>query len=142
MGFSDSWKRARQNQAHFLANKCVQLTKTVTPKTAHVVRVQFDILRWFCGRIHPDVYGDKPTPTPNNTTVNVGVSISPERLSEIRGKLDQTRTALQERAAAKATATNGSKPEGKTLCQVFTDERNQSTEDGLTNGAPSLRDRK
>jgi hypothetical protein len=127
-GFADQWKKARQSQAHFLANKCLQLAKTVDPKTAHVARVQFDIYRWFAARIHPDVYGEKPNPQPNNTTVNVGVSISPERLTEIRSKLDQTRVALQAKEATKNITGDN--------------ERYLTTPGGLTNGASSLRDRK
>jgi hypothetical protein len=95
-GFAEGWRKAREAQAHYLANKCLDLAKSITPKTAHVARVQFDIYRWFAGRMHPNVFGDKPIPTPQ-TTVNVGIAISPERLTEIRSKLDATRSALAER---------------------------------------------
>jgi len=44
-------------------------------------------------KFHPDAYGDKPATMPN-TTVNVGIAISPERLQDIRNKLDITRSAL------------------------------------------------
>jgi hypothetical protein len=91
--FSEGWKAARKNQADFLAQKCADLAKNATPQTAHLARVQFDIYRWLAAKFSPDTYGDKPaTPTP--TTVNVGISISPERLNEIRAKLDHTRQSL------------------------------------------------
>lgn len=115
--FAEGWRKARQAQAHFLANKCLELAKTAEPKTAHVVRVQFDVYRWFASKLHPNAYGDKPPASPS-TTVNVGVSISPERLTEIRSKLDQTRTVFQRK------------------------ERHQSPPDGITTSVPSLRDKK
>ena len=89
--FSEGWKQASQKRADFLAEKCADLAKNATPQTAHLVRVQFDIYRWMAAKLHPDAYSDKPSPTPQSTTVNVGVAISAERLSEIRAKLDQTR---------------------------------------------------
>ena len=88
--FSEGWKPARKNHADFLVKKCADLAKTATPQTAHLARVQFDIYRWLASKFHPDAYGDKPQQRPP-TNVNLGVSISPERLNEIRSKLDQTR---------------------------------------------------
>lgn len=92
--FSEGLKAARKNQADFLVQKCADLAKNATPQTAHLARVQFDIYRWLAAKLHPDAYGDKPAAQQQQTTVNVGVSISPERLQEIRNKLDITRTAL------------------------------------------------
>jgi hypothetical protein len=91
--FAEAWKQARQNQADFLAQKCLDLAKCATPKTAHVIRVQFDILRWLVSKFHPAAYAEKPATAPIQT-VNVGVAISPERLNEIRAKLDHTRLHL------------------------------------------------
>jgi hypothetical protein len=91
--FKAMWNDARIKQTHFLAHKCIELAKTAEPKTAHVVRVKFDIYRWFCAKFNPEIFAEKPASAPVQT-VNVGVSISPERLSEIRTKLDQSRAAL------------------------------------------------
>jgi hypothetical protein len=91
--FSEGLKAARKNQADFLIQKCADLAKNVTPQTAHAVRVQFDIYRWLASKFHPEVYGDKLATTPN-TTVNVGIAISPERLRDLRNKLDISRSAL------------------------------------------------
>jgi len=124
--FAEGWKHARQNQAHFLANQCLEMAKTADPKTAHVVRVKFDILRWFASKLHPNAYGDKPPAQQQTTNVQIGLSLSPERLTEIRSKLDQTRTALQQ------------KPKDTEKHR----ERHLSTSSGLTNDAPSLCDRK
>jgi Bacteriophage Sf6, terminase small subunit-like len=94
-GFGDQWRVASHNRAQFLAERCAELAKTVTPKTAHVVRVQFDIYRWFAAKLHPEAYGEKLLPQQQSTTVNVGIAISPERLAELRAKLAETRNALQ-----------------------------------------------
>ena len=91
--FSEGWKQARQKRAHFLTEKCFDLAHNVTPKTAHVARVQFDIYRWLAAKLHPAAYGDKPALAPT-TTVNVGVALSAERLGELRAKLDHTRLQL------------------------------------------------
>ena len=99
--FSEGLKQARKNQADFLVQKCADLAKNATPQTAHLARVQFDIYRWLAGKFHPEAYGDKPAAAPN-TTVNVGIAISPERLQEIRNKLDITRSALLKPHSANA----------------------------------------
>jgi hypothetical protein len=92
-GFGDRWRQARAAQGEFLAQMALGLQKSVTPQTAHVVRVRFDILRWLAAKFNPSVYAEKP-PTAPVQTVNVGVAISQERLAEIRSKLDQTRAAF------------------------------------------------
>jgi hypothetical protein len=94
-GFGDQWKVASQNRARFLAERCAELAKEATPKTAHLVRVKFDVYRWFAARLYPEAYGEKLLPQQQSTTVNVGISVTPERLSELRAKLDQSRTAFQ-----------------------------------------------
>jgi Bacteriophage Sf6, terminase small subunit-like len=99
--FSEGWKNARKNQADFLVQKCADLAKNATPQTAHLARVQFDIYRWMAAKFHPDVYGDKP-PATTSTTLNVGIAISPERLADIRNKLDITRSALLKPHSANA----------------------------------------
>jgi hypothetical protein len=93
-GFAERWREARKAQAHFLVQKCLDLQKSVNAQNAHQVRVKFDILRWVAAKFHPSVYAEKP-PTAPVQTVNVGVAITPERLAEIRSKLDQTRTAFR-----------------------------------------------
>jgi hypothetical protein len=106
-GFADRWREARKALAHFLVGMALDLQKSCDAKNAHVVRVRFDILKWTAARLNPSAYADKPLPAQQTTTVNVGVSISPERLSEIRAKLDQTRSALalEKKTPNGATAT-------------------------------------
>ena len=99
--FAEGLKAARKNQADFLVQKSLDLAKNATPQTAHLVRVKFDIYRWLAGKFHPDAYGDKLTTTPN-TTVNVGIAISPERLADLRNKLDIARSALLKPHSANA----------------------------------------
>jgi hypothetical protein len=91
--FAEGLKAARKNQADFLVQKSLDLAKNATPQTAHLVRVKFDIYRWLASKFNPEVYGDKLTTTPN-TTVNVAVAVSPERLQDLRNKLDITRSAF------------------------------------------------
>jgi hypothetical protein len=91
--FNDQWKVAQQKRADFLAERCADLALNADPKTAHVVRVKFDVYRWLCSRFHPSVYGDKPE-VQQSTVVNVGVSVAPERLNDLRLKLDSTRSAF------------------------------------------------
>ena len=92
-GFGDRWRQARAAQGEFLAQMALGLQKSVTPQTAHVVRVRFDILRWLAAKFNPSVYAEKPPIAPVQT-VNVGVAISSERLADLRAKLIPTRTAL------------------------------------------------
>jgi hypothetical protein len=92
--FADMWREARIRQTHFLAHQCIKLYSEVCPKTAHVVRVKFDILKWFCAKFNPETFGDRPPQQGPVQTVNIGVSISPDRLSELRSKLDNTRSVL------------------------------------------------
>ena len=100
--FSEGLKEARKNQADFLVQKCADLAKNATPQTAHVVRVKFDIYRFLASKFHPEAYGDKSQQPSQSTTVNVGIAISPERLNDLRNKLDITRSALLKPHSANA----------------------------------------
>ena len=107
-GFAERWRETRKAQAHFLVQKCLDLQKSVNAQNAHQVRVKFDILRWVAAKFHPAVYAEKP-PTAPVQTVNVGVAISPERLADLRSRLEATRAAY----ALKAPPQNGVTAEGK-----------------------------
>ena len=96
--FSEAWRNATKAQAHFLVQRSIDLYNQVQPENAHAIRVKFDILKWLSAKFHPDSYGDKPAQLPTNTVVNVGISISPERLTEIRTNLVHTRKSLQPRS--------------------------------------------
>jgi hypothetical protein len=91
-GFAEKWKHAGELRAHFLAEKCLDIQHNANPKNAHSQRVKFDVLKWMCAKLNPIAYGDKPAQTAVN--VAVGFNVSPERLQEIRGKLDMTRNTL------------------------------------------------
>ena len=92
--FNAMWSQARIKQTHFFAQKCVDLYNSAEPKTAHVVRIKFDILKWLCAKFNPEIFAEKPAAAPVQT-VNVGIAIDPQRLSELRTKLDHSRTALK-----------------------------------------------
>ena len=100
--FNEGLKAARKNQADFLVQKSLDLAKNATPQTAHLVRVKFDIYRWMAGKFNPEVYGDKSQQPSQSTTVNVGIAISPERLADLRNKLDITRSAFLKAHSANA----------------------------------------
>lgn len=93
--FSEMWRKAREDQAEHLAQKCLDLAAQADSKNAHACRVKFDVYKWVASRFSPAIYGDRPTaPT---TNIAIGVSVSAERLNEIRSKLDITRSLLSER---------------------------------------------
>jgi len=96
-GFAEGLKQAHQNQADFLANKCLDLVKNVDAKNAHAARIKFDVYRWFAAKFHPAAYAEKPASAPVQT-VNVGLAISPERLRELRSKLHDSRLAVSTRS--------------------------------------------
>jgi len=93
-GFAKLWLLAQEEQAERLMQRCLDLAKDCTPQTAHVVRVRFDIYRHRASKVFPQIWGDKPQQTLTN--VAVAVSISPERLNALRGKLERSRATLIE----------------------------------------------
>ena len=108
--FRQMWKETHIKQSHYLAQYILNLAESADPKTAHVVRVKFDIFKFIMAKFNPDFFGDKPHNAPIQQTVNVGISISPERLTELRTKLDSTRSALTPklRISHASTSENGS----------------------------------
>jgi hypothetical protein len=103
--FRDAWKQARIRQTHFLVDRCLDLYNSAEPKTAHVVRVKFDVLKWLAAKFNPSDYGDRPPSAPSQTTVNVGINVSPERLNDLRLKLDSTRTVFSSGNGKKHSST-------------------------------------
>ena len=104
-GFAEKWREARKALAHFLVGKALDLQKSCNPKNAHVVRVRFDILRWTAAKFHPSAYAEKPLPAQQTTTLmSAFITRTP---SELRAKLDQTRSAfaLEKKTPNGATAT-------------------------------------
>ena len=87
--------------------KALDLQKGATKETAHLCRVKFDIIKFIAGKLHPEVWGDRPAPaSPNiSTTVQIGV-ISQERLAELHSRLEPTRAWLQAKNGAKAKPKN------------------------------------
>ena len=83
---------AREKQAEYIAQTCLDLAKTATKDNAHAVRIKFDIARWYASKLLPAVYGDKPQDVKVSTTVQL--AISPQRLEDIRGRLEATRSLM------------------------------------------------
>ncbi len=109
-GFADAWRKASHARAHFLVQKCLDLQKSVNAQNTHQVRVRFDILRWVAAKLHPAAYAEKPLQAPTQT-VNVGIAISQERLTDLRSRLEATRSALalEKKTPNGATATAAKK---------------------------------
>jgi hypothetical protein len=84
--------KAREHQAEYIAQTCLDLAKVATKENAHAIRVQFDIARWYASKILPAVYGDKPADVKVSTTVQL--AIAPERLEDIRSRLESTRSLM------------------------------------------------
>lgn len=109
--FASEWKTARQMQAEWLMQKALDLKEGATKETAHLCRVKFDIIKYIASRLHPEVWGDRPALPPNISTM-IQVAVTPERLSDLRGRLEATRDWLQK--------SNGSKAKPKELEQART----------------------
>ena len=104
--FAQEWKLARQMQAEWLMQIALNLQKNATKETAHLIRVRFDVIKYIASRLHPEVWGDRPAAAPSlSTTVQVGV-ISPERVADIRSRLEATRAFFRNQDATKAKPKN------------------------------------
>ena len=55
----DAYARAREDQAHAMAEETVALADTATAETAQAVRLQVDARKWLTSKIAPRVYGEK-----------------------------------------------------------------------------------
>jgi hypothetical protein len=82
-----------------------------------------------CAKLNPIAYGDKPAQTAVN--VAVGFNVSPERLNEIRGKLDMTRNTL---ADTHKVLTNGNR------IQEHQNTNGNSESHGVPENVPLIRD--
>ncbi len=94
MRFSGLFDRARKRQAELIAQSCLDLDPQDKDK-AIADRLRFDVRKWYAGKLLPALYGDKPA------EVNVALVqavITPAQLEELRGKLEETREALREKA--------------------------------------------
>jgi hypothetical protein len=57
--FRREYARARELQAHVMAEKAVAAGDAATPEDAHAARVRYDAMRWYAGKLLPKTYGDK-----------------------------------------------------------------------------------
>jgi hypothetical protein len=99
------WKTARQMQAEWLMQKALDLQKGATKETAHLCRVKFDIVKFIAGKLHPEVWGDRPAASTNVSTT-VQVAITPERLADIRSRLEPTRAYFRKHNGTKDSPKN------------------------------------
>ena len=97
-------------QAEWLMQIALNLQKNATKETAHLIRVRFDVIKYIASRLHPEVWGDRPAAAPSlSTTVQVGV-ISPERVADIRSRLEATRAFFGTRTPPKPNPRTCSRP--------------------------------
>ncbi len=105
--FREMLIRAREDQAHAVAERAVRAGRSATAETAAAARVQFDADRWFAARLLPKVYGDKVEHS-GNIDVTVGLA----------DRLDAARKRLAAAAAGKliegtVVAADPPKPDGE-----------------------------
>jgi hypothetical protein len=103
--FAAGWKLAKQMQAEWLMQIALDLQKNATRETAHLVRVRFDILRHIANKLHPEVWGERPAAAPNIST-RVQVAVTPERIADLRSRLEATRAWFSQQDGAKAKPKN------------------------------------
>lgn len=62
-GASEEWRtaytRAREDQAHAMAEEVWALAKTATPENYNAIRVQVDTAKWLTSKIAPRLFGEK-----------------------------------------------------------------------------------
>jgi hypothetical protein len=76
-GFREQYRRARDDQAHTLAELAVEVALTATGPQAG--RLHFDALRWYAGKLLPKVYGER---VEVEQTVRAVVSDEPMSMEE------------------------------------------------------------
>lgn len=81
--FLAQYAQARQEQADFLSEECLEIADKATPEEAAVARLRVDTRKWYAGKMHPRVYGEKASEVTVNNSVHNYV-VAPEKLKEIR----------------------------------------------------------
>lgn len=72
-GLSDQYARAREQQAHALADGIVEIATSEDAKAdPNLLRVRLDAAKWAASKILPRVYGDRIDVNANVTTHQVG----------------------------------------------------------------------
>jgi transposase len=84
-GFAALYRRAREDQAHTLAELAVEAALSATGPQA--ARLHFDALRWYASKLLPKVYGDR---VEVEQTVRAVVSDEPMTLDEWTEKYGDT----------------------------------------------------
>ena len=61
VAFRESYQRAREWYADYLADEALDLVRTVTSENAREVRRRFEVIKRKTARLAPQVYGDQVT---------------------------------------------------------------------------------
>lgn len=83
--FCKQYAIARQDQAEYISEECLELADNCTAEDVFVQRLRIDTRKWYAGKVHPRVYGDKQASaevTVHNTVNNI--TISEAQKSEIQ----------------------------------------------------------
>jgi hypothetical protein len=82
--FLAQYAQSRQEQADYLSEECLEIADNATPEEAAVARLRVDTRKWYAGKMHPRVYGDKAAEVNNNVSVHNHLHISSDELTKLQ----------------------------------------------------------
>lgn len=80
--FSAKIARAREDQADYFMDECLQIADSAEPETANVAKLQVYVREKYAAKCKPKKWGEKATETHFTATTNNFVVFPPERLRE------------------------------------------------------------
>jgi hypothetical protein len=106
--FAEKYARARELQAHCIAERAITVAINATQETAQVDRLRFDAFRWYASKVSPRNYGDKVQTElsgPNGGPLQIAAQVI-----DARSLNSEARAALREALRASLPA-----PAGRTI---------------------------
>jgi hypothetical protein len=106
--FAQEYARARELQAHSLAEQAITIAIATTPETVQVDRLKFDAMKWYASKVSPRNYGDKVQTElsgPNGGPLQIAAQVI-----DARSMTAEARAALREALRASLPA-----PAGRTI---------------------------
>ena len=83
--FREQYARAREEQAEYLAEECLEIADSADPETANAARLQVDTRKWFIGKTCKGKWGDRPAETHVTSVTNNNLILLDEsRLIELQ----------------------------------------------------------
>lgn len=111
--FRSLFTRAREQQAHAVAEKGVLMALDATPENAQAKRVQFDGYKWFASKLLPKVYGDKMLHTGADGEGPVAVKLALDYSLLTVQELVQFRALIDKATPKRLEASNAPQIEGQ-----------------------------